>query len=160
MNKSRLLLALAAILPISSAWASGAQCERSAEASRQLVLAFYDQALVRKQPKPAFERYVSPTFVEHKQDVAGGTRDEVASFLEGLMSELPSARWEVVRTVAEPDLVALHARFVPEPGAPAYAIVDIFRIENCRIVEHWDVVAPPRPPEATTTPSEPNASGN
>lgn len=119
-------------------------CQPSAEASRDLVLSFYQQALVDKQPRAAFEKHVSSGFVEHKPDVPGGTRDAVVNFLEGLIKELPDARWEVLRTVAEEDLVFLHARFFPAPGAPPYAIADLFRIENCAIVEHWDVVGPPR----------------
>jgi predicted SnoaL-like aldol condensation-catalyzing enzyme len=40
-------------------------------------------------------------------------------------------------------MVFLHARFTPAAGAPAYALADVFRVRNCRIAEHWDVVAPP-----------------
>jgi predicted SnoaL-like aldol condensation-catalyzing enzyme len=125
-------------------------CETSTENSRKLVLAFYNQALVDKEVRPAFERYVSPGFVEHKPDVPGGTRDAVIDFLEGLVKELPDARWEILRSVAEDDLVFLHARFSPAPGAPPYAIADLFRIEHCAIVEHWDVVGPPREGQPNT----------
>jgi len=75
--------------------------------------------------------------------VEQGTREAAAAFLEALMTQLPDARWEVVRTVAEGDLVFLHARFLPEPAAPAYAIADLFRVQDGLIVEHWDVVAGP-----------------
>ena len=87
---------------------------------------------------------MSAGFVEHKPDVPNGGRAAVADFLEGLIKELPDAKWEILRTVAEKNLVFLHARFTPAPGAPPYAIADIFRIDNCVIVEHWDVVGPPR----------------
>lgn len=119
-------------------------CEPTAEASRKLVLSFYTQALVEKQVRAAFEQYVSPEFVGHKPDVPAGDRAAVVNFLEGLIKEIPNANWEIIRTVAERDLVFLHARFSPAPGAPPYAIADVFRIENCTIVEHWDVVGPPR----------------
>ena len=145
MKKAAAIILCAAGLVVSPAWAAKpAACKASAEASRALVLKFYEQALLKKQPRLAFERYVSPTFVEHKQDVATGTREGVVMFLEGLISKLPAAKWEVLRTVAEPKLVFLHASFVPAPGALPYAIADIFRVENCKIVEHWDIVAPPR----------------
>lgn len=123
---------------------SAKACEPSAEVSRARVLAFYKQALVDKQVRAAFEAHVAAGFVEHKPDVPGGTRAAVIDFLEGLVKELPQARWEILRTVAEKDLVFLHARFVPAAGAPPYVIADLFRVENCVIVEHWDVVAPPR----------------
>lgn len=104
---------------------------------------FYRLGLEQRNPALAFARFMAPDFVEHKPDVADPTREGSAAFLEKLMLELPAATWEVVRTIAEDDLVFLHARFVPVPGAPAYAIADIFRLREGLIVEHWDVVAGP-----------------
>ncbi len=127
-------------------------CASSADANRELVSAFYTQALVQKQARPAFERYVTADFVEHKPDIQGGTREAAIVFLEGLITQLPQARWQIVRTVADKDMVALHARFQPAAGAPEYAIADFFRLENCRIVEHWDVVAPPSPAKGNPHP--------
>jgi predicted SnoaL-like aldol condensation-catalyzing enzyme len=123
---------------------SKVSCEPTAEASRNLVVSFYTQALIEKQVRAAFEQYVSPDFIEHKPDVPNGTRSVVVAFLENLIKELPGAQWEILRTVAEKDIVFLHARFSPAPDAPPYAIADVFRIENCAIVEHWDVVGPHR----------------
>jgi predicted SnoaL-like aldol condensation-catalyzing enzyme len=126
------------------AWASSKRaCDDSKEVNRDIVLAFYNEGLVGLKPRPAFERFMAPDFVEHKPDVAHGTREGSAAFLEQLIAELPQARWEVVRTIAEGQLVFLHGRFTPTPEAPAYAIADVFRLKNCKIVEHWDVVAPP-----------------
>jgi predicted SnoaL-like aldol condensation-catalyzing enzyme len=123
---------------------SKSTCKPSAEASRNLVLSFYKKALVEKRPRAAFAEYVSADFVEHKPDVPNGGVAAIADFLEGLIRELPDAKWEILRTVAEKDWVFLHARFTPAPGAAPYAIADIFRVDNCVIVEHWDVVGPPR----------------
>jgi predicted SnoaL-like aldol condensation-catalyzing enzyme len=109
----------------------------------QIVDAFYEEALVHKHVRAAFERFVSSAFVEHKPDVPDGTREATILYLEDLVANLPTARWEVLRTVAEGDLVALHARFLPTPDAAAYAIADFFRVRDGSIVEHWDVVAGP-----------------
>jgi predicted SnoaL-like aldol condensation-catalyzing enzyme len=106
--------------------------------------------LVERQPHAAFERYMSADFVEHKPDVPDGTREAVATYLAGLIKSVPEPRWEVLRTVAEGDLVFLHARFTPAKGAPPYAVADLFRLKNCQIVEHWDVVA--GPPERQLNP--------
>ena len=153
MSRTKFVVLALAMLFCSGAHAGTTDkpaCETSTENSRKLVLAFYNQALVDKEVRPAFERYVSPGFVEHKPDVPGGTRDAVIGFLEGLVKELPDAKWEILRSVAEDDLVFLHARFSPAPGAPPYAIADLFRIEHCAIVEHWDVVGPPREGQPNT----------
>jgi predicted SnoaL-like aldol condensation-catalyzing enzyme len=43
---------------------------------------------------------------------------------------------------ADGDYVILHVHAVREPGTRGNAIVDIFRLEDGKIVEHWDVVQP------------------
>jgi predicted SnoaL-like aldol condensation-catalyzing enzyme len=147
MQKANILVLFLASAWCASAWAnpqSLAVCEPSAKVNRDLVLSFFKQGLIDRQPRSAFGRYVSPDFVEHKPDVPVGSREAAVVFLEGLMKDLPDARWEVLRTVSEENLVFIHARFTPAPGAPSYAIADLFRLDNCAIVEHWDVVGPPR----------------
>lgn len=113
------------------------------EKNRQVVIAFYEQGLVNLQPRAAFERYVSEDFVEHKPDVAEGTRAATIAYLEALIKEVPKPTWKIIRTIAEGDMVFLHASFTPADGAPPYAVADIFRLRDGKIVEHWDVVSPP-----------------
>lgn len=117
--------------------------EAAACDARGLVVDFYTQALIQQQPREAFARFAAPGFVEHKPDVPEGAREATAAYLEALIAEMPEPRWEIVRTVAEDNHVAVHARFTPADGAPEYAITDFFRVENCLIAEHWDVVAGP-----------------
>jgi len=114
-----------------------------AAANRRIVTDFYREALIEKRPEAAFRKYMTPDFIEHKPDIQSGTREGAAAFLGEVIKEVPGARWEVLRTMADGDLVALHARFTPAPGAPPYAIADFFRLKDCKIVEHWDVVAGP-----------------
>ncbi len=118
-------------------------CDGSLQANRRIVLAFYNEALVGLQPRPAFMQYMASDFIDHKPAVSDGSREAAATYLETLIKEVPQPRWEVIRTIAEGDMVFLHARFTPAAGAPAYAVADVFRVKGCRIAEHWDVVAPP-----------------
>jgi predicted SnoaL-like aldol condensation-catalyzing enzyme len=144
VGAAMMFLGSCATLPIDTDQ-TGKICDGSPSSNRRIVLAFYTEGLIGHKPRDAFERYMAPDFVEHKPDVPLGTREAAATFLEELIAELPKPRWEVLRTIAEADLVFLHARFTPAEGAPAYAIADIFRLKECKIVEHWDVVAaPPR----------------
>ncbi|MEO6199156.1 MAG: nuclear transport factor 2 family protein [Sphingomicrobium sp.] len=131
---------------------AGPACHNSAEQNRQIVTDFYSLALAQKQVRAGFEQYVRPDFVEHKPDILEGNREGAINFLEGMVKELPGAQWRVRRALAEGDVVAVHASFTPTPAAPDYAIADFFRLENCQIVEHWDVVAPP-----TTAQGNPNS---
>jgi predicted SnoaL-like aldol condensation-catalyzing enzyme len=38
--------------------------------------------------------------------------------------------------------VIIHSHAIREPGTRGVAIVDIFRLEEQRIVEHWDIIQP------------------
>jgi predicted SnoaL-like aldol condensation-catalyzing enzyme len=134
------------VAPVSSQLerkAPGEACTPSTAANRDIVLQFYNLGLSGLQPRAAFERFVSPQFVEHKPDVPAGTREGTIDFLEQLIADVPEPHWEILRTVAEGDLVFVHARFTPAAGAPAYAVADVFRLQDCLIVEHWDVVSGP-----------------
>jgi predicted SnoaL-like aldol condensation-catalyzing enzyme len=99
---------------------------------------------VRHSPREAFAAFTTTDMIEHKPDIPGGTRAEGVNYLEMLIQELPHAKWEVLRSASDGDLVFLHARFTPDEGQPSYAIADVFRLAHCKIVEHWDVVGPPR----------------
>ncbi len=54
----------------------------------------------------------------------------------------PNARNEIKRVIAEGDLVVLHVHSVVIPNSPGRMIVDIFRVEDGKVVEHWDVIQP------------------
>ena len=51
----------------------------------------------------------------------------------------PQVRSEIKHIFADRDYVILHVHARREPGEPGTAIVDIFRLEAGKIVEHWDV---------------------
>jgi predicted SnoaL-like aldol condensation-catalyzing enzyme len=135
------LLGACAELPPGSDAAS--QCNGTASENREVVLSFYRLGLIGRRLREAFEQFAAPAMVEHKPDVPDGTCASVVKYLEALMTELPQAQWEILRVAAEGDLVFLHAKFVPQPDAEPYAIADVFRLRDCKIVEHWDVVASP-----------------
>jgi predicted SnoaL-like aldol condensation-catalyzing enzyme len=148
----RFAAALLAALPLAACdpgWALNNQppppgkCRNGTGVSQFLVAKFYRRALVDKDVRGGFEAFVSPEFVEHKPDVASSDRQGAIRLMEGLIARFPEAKWEVVRIVAGGDTAAVHARFTPAPGAEPSAIADFFRVADCRIVEHWDVVAGP-----------------
>lgn len=59
------------------------------------------------------------------------------------------------RVIAEGDLVVLPVHSVRTPGTPGEAIVDIFRVEDAKVVEHWDVIQDI--PEPLYPPTNPNS---
>jgi predicted SnoaL-like aldol condensation-catalyzing enzyme len=88
------------------------------ESPKAIVLAFYKVALQEFKPAEAFARFAAPGFIEHSQDSPGGTMASTVEFLNNLIAKSPQPKWEVVRVIAEGELVFLHARYTAAPGAP------------------------------------------
>lgn len=111
-----------------------------AEANRRAVLAFYDKGLNQKDADAALQ-YVGSRYVQHNPTAPDGP-EGFRQFVKFLREKYPQSRSEIKRSFVDGDYVILHVHSVREPGTPGSAIVDIFRLEGGRIVEHWDVVQP------------------
>jgi len=108
------------------------------EANKKIVIDFYDKALNQKDYEAA-AKYFGPRYIQHNPNVPNGP-DGLKGLVTLLKEKLPNSRSEIKRVIAEGDLVMLHVHSVREPGQRGTAIVDIFRLENGKIVEHWDVL--------------------
>ncbi|MEU0564978.1 nuclear transport factor 2 family protein [Nonomuraea sp. NPDC005983] len=85
-------------------------------------------------------------FIEHSPGNPSGRDAFVASMKD---SPVASARLELKRVVADEQFVAVHYHMVPSDGGRGHAVVDIWRIEDGLIAEHWDVVQPVPDPQET-----------
>ena len=105
---------------------------------REIVLAFYEAALNQKDVEKA-KLYLGDTYIQHNPHVPDGP-EGLFRFIRFRRDRYPQARNEVKRVIADADLVALHVHSVVIPGTPGRQIVDMFRVEDGKVVEHWDVI--------------------
>ncbi|WP_327315978.1 nuclear transport factor 2 family protein [Streptomyces sp. NBC_01235] len=106
--------------------------------NKKLVGAAFEQLIVRKDLS-ALDRYWGPEYHQHNPDIADG----IAGAKTGLgayFEAFPQLSVSPKRIVAEGDLVAVHSHYVNAPGERGQAVVDLFRVRNGKIVEHWDVL--------------------
>ena len=108
------------------------------EANRTVVLAFYEKGLNQKDADAALA-HVGDRYVQHNPNAADGP-DGFRKFIGFLREKFPNSHSEIKRSFVDGDFVILHVHSVREPGSRGRAIVDIFKLENGKIVEHWDVV--------------------
>lgn len=107
---------------------------------REVVLDFYQAALNDKEADRA-AALVTTGYLQHNPAVRDG-REGLRAFVEFLRQRFPESKNTIIRTISEDDLVVLHVHSVREVGKPGRAIVDIFRVEDGLVAEHWDVIQP------------------
>ena len=107
------------------------------EANKKNVVEFYEQA-INKKDFDAASKYLGARYIQHNPTAPDGA-EGLKGFIGFLRSKFPDSKSEIKRVFAEGDYVILHVHAVREPGTRGRAIVDIFRLENGKIVEHWDV---------------------
>lgn len=135
---TRLLLALVVVLSLSASPAF-AQQEQDLEHNKAVAVAFYDMAVNQKAPDVAVALYVGPRYTQHNPLAADG-KEAFIRFFRGFSQQFPDAYVDIRRVVAEGDLVITHSHFTVSPEDRGSAVVDIFRFENGKVVEHWDVI--------------------
>ena len=106
---------------------------------REVVEQFAQMFYGEKNVRVAFEQWVHPDYVQHKPTLPDG-REAVIEFLEEMLERFPDRTFTVHRIIASEDLVAVHYHSQATQEDRGFAVVDIFRVEGCRMVEHWDVV--------------------
>jgi predicted SnoaL-like aldol condensation-catalyzing enzyme len=108
------------------------------EANKKLVVAFYD-ASINKKDFAAASRYLGTQYKQHNPTAHDGT-EGLKAFIEFLRARFPNQHGEIKQVIAEGDLVVLHVHSTRGDNTPGRAIVDIFRVEHGKVVEHWDVI--------------------
>lgn len=113
----------------------------STEHNKKVVVGYLETALNAKRPADAVAAYVGPRYIQHNPQAPDGPEAFIA-FVEGFTGQFPDTRIDIKRVVAEGDLVVTHSLLTVGDGDRGTAAVDIFRLEDGRIVEHWDVLQP------------------
>ncbi|NEM91113.1 zinc-binding dehydrogenase [Galbitalea soli] len=106
--------------------------------NKRVVDAFFGRLMVNKDLS-AIDQYVDPDYRQHNPRIADGAVG-VRAGLREYFERFPQLSIVPKRTIAQGDLVAVHSHYIPEPGDRGKAVVDLFRVRNGKLVEHWDAV--------------------
>src|ERR1700729_3024037 len=105
------------------------------EKNKAFVLEAFE-TLFNKRDYKAAERFWSSNYIQHSAHIPPG-REGLFALVKGIPDSL---HYENGLTVAEDDYVLLHGRF-SGIGLPSnWIVVDIVRLENGKLAEHWDVI--------------------
>jgi predicted SnoaL-like aldol condensation-catalyzing enzyme len=106
------------------------------EENKRIAREWHELALHK--PEEAVAKYIGPNYRQHNPGSADGPESLIQT-MKWFTQNFPELRMEVKRIIAEGDLVVLHSHLIMKPGDRGSAVVEMFRLENGRIVEHWDV---------------------
>ena len=107
------------------------------EANKKAAMEFYDAAINKKDFEAA-SKFIGNRYTQHNPGAADGP-EGLKAFLGFLREKFPQYHSDIKRAFADGDYVILHVHNIPTPGARGRAIMDIFKFENGKVVEHWDV---------------------
>jgi predicted SnoaL-like aldol condensation-catalyzing enzyme len=105
------------------------------EANKALVLEAFD-TLFNKRDYAAAERFWSPRYIQHSAHIAPGR----AGLFDLIRASPAELRYDHGLILAEGGWVMVHGRFSGNGRPAAWIAVDIVRIENGVLAEHWDVL--------------------
>ena len=108
------------------------------EANVQLVRDLFDKVLI-PMDKTLVDDFIAPDYLQHSSLAEPG-REPLKAWLDFVRKETPQATQKIYRIFAEDDHVVTHQHVTRWPGDPGFAVCDIFRIADGKIVEHWDVL--------------------
>ena len=144
----QLLPALLAVpLALTAAVTDAATCHFT---PKQVASRFMNTLYVDKRVRTAFESWVDPGYIQHNPLAQTG-RQAAIDFLEPFFAQHPEIKYSIKRIIAEGNLVAVHSHGTFTPEDRGIAVIDILRIEGCKVMEHWDVVQPV--PEKSANPN-------
>ncbi len=118
------------------------------EKNKEIVKTFYD-LIINQKDFEAAKPYIGKRYRQHNplvKDYPEGLRE----FIEFLRDNFPEARSEIKRVIAEDDFVVLHVHSIRNKDLER-AIIEIFRLEDGKIEEHWDVIQ--QIPETSANPN-------
>ena len=123
--------------------------QSSQEDNKKVAQEFYD-TIINKKDFEAARKYIGNRYKQHNPLVADGP-EGLKAFIEFLKTNFPEARSEIKRTLADGDYVVLHVHSIRPPNMRGRAIIEIFRFEDGKIDEHWDVIQ--EIPESSANPN-------
>jgi predicted SnoaL-like aldol condensation-catalyzing enzyme len=110
----------------------------SVEQNKKAVVDFYRTAFGGN-PEKAVADHIGDRYIQHNPQAPDGP-DAFIAFVHYLRERYPELELDIKRVIGEGSLVVTHSHLILEPGKAGQALADFFRLEDGKVVEHWDVV--------------------
>lgn len=109
---------------------------RQANTNKKLVAEFYQQLFGDKDVS-AIDKYIGNVYIQHNPALPDGPealKEGATQWFKGA----PKEKIDIQHLAADGNLVFIHLR--SKMGEKVNSVIDIFKVENGKITEHWDVI--------------------
>lgn len=117
-----------------------AYSEQIEVANKQIAADFLNLAFNQGNLDTALTDYVDENYIQHNPLIADGVEPVRQAFESG---NIPALCYDIQHILAQNDLVVVYSKVTSAEGISA--VVDILRIRDGNLVEHWDVIQPVPP---------------
>jgi predicted SnoaL-like aldol condensation-catalyzing enzyme len=114
-------------------------CEKAAqilETNKNLVASFYQELFGDKNTE-SINKYIGEVYIQHNPKVTDG-KQALIDATKNWFKNAPKEKIDIQHIGAYGDLVFIHLK--SHMGSKTVSVIDIFRLKDGKIVEHWDVM--------------------
>lgn len=108
--------------------------------NKEVIRAFYDE-FFNKHDVDSADKYVRKDYIQHNPGVNQG-REALKQAFADKFKEHPEFHLNIVKMIEEDNVVAVYLKNVDRGGNTICRVVDIYRLEDGMLAEHWDVLQP------------------
>ncbi len=87
----------------------------------------------------ATKNFIKEDYIQHNPRVENG-REGFVKFFKETFGRHPKFKIEIKHLIADGDYVAVHTHATGMNLQLGAAVVDIYRLEDGKVAEHWDVI--------------------
>jgi predicted SnoaL-like aldol condensation-catalyzing enzyme len=113
------------------------QKQQETEAANKTLVAEFYQQLFGDKDVSAIDKFLLPTYIQHNPSLPDGS-EALKKAATQWFAGAPKEKIDIQHISADGDLVFIHLR--TKMGGKVFSVIDVFRIENGKIAEHWDVL--------------------
>ena len=118
--------------------AAHAETQSQQQINKLTVIDFYQTGINQKDGESA-AKYLGKNYVQHNPNAQDGV-EGFKNYVNYLKTNQPQSHSEIKQVFTDGDYVILHVKSTLLPGDSGQAVIDIFKLEDGKIVEHWDVI--------------------
>jgi predicted SnoaL-like aldol condensation-catalyzing enzyme len=109
------------------------------ENNKRIVREYYELAFNEQKPEEAVAKYMGSYYRQHNPQAADGAEPFI-NFVKYFTQTYPDLHVDIKQMIAEGDLVVVHSHITRHADDRGLAVIDMFRLEDGKVVEHWDVI--------------------